>query len=92
VWSGSRVATAELKGPFGALAKRCRKGTEAGASQCDRSVSTPELPSKRIAEPCHTRESAALSAPYLSAARGGRLIRDAPSGKLELVSYGRYSR
>src|SRR3982074_1970112 len=37
LWSGSRLATARSKVPFGELAKRVGNG--AGDSQCDRSVS-----------------------------------------------------
>src|SRR5260370_2604250 len=51
VWSGSRVAAARSKVPFGELAKRVGNG--AGDSQCDRSVSN-RVPSEAIADGVHS--------------------------------------
>src|SRR5260221_13423775 len=71
VWSGSRVAAARSKVPFGELAKRVGNG--AGDSQCDRSVSN-RVPSEAIADGVHS----AIGGPsrHTSLAAGAtRLIR-----------------
>ena len=79
MWSGSRVAAARSKVPFGELAKRVGNG--AGHSQCDRSVSN-RVPSEAIADGVHS----AIGGParHTSLAAGAARVICKPKWKLEL--------
>src|SRR5258708_2125756 len=79
VWSGSRVAAARSKVPFGELAKRVGNG--AGQTQCARSVSN-RVPSEAIADGVHSPIGGPAHHTPL-AAGAARLIRN-PKWKLEL--------
>src|SRR5260370_42184572 len=79
VWSGSRVAAARSKVPFGELAKRVGNG--AGDSQCDRSVSN-RVQSEAITDGVHS----AIGGParHTSLAAGAARLFRKGKWKLEL--------